>query len=102
MLASIAGLFLLQADGKYSLSRSGRWGLAVLFVATLNPRALAEHWHVPIGPFITAALFALVASVALRAWEPPSWSRHLGLGGDPVDDPRFSRIDRHAVTEKAS
>ncbi len=66
MLASIAGLWLIRADGAYRLPEWGKLVLAVLAVLALNPRGLAQAWHAPIGPLISAALLALVAVVALR------------------------------------
>jgi glycosyl transferase family 87 len=67
MLASIAGLWLLRAEGENRLPGWGRWALAGLFALSLNPRALAEHWHLPAGPLISLALLLLVAAVAWRS-----------------------------------
>jgi alpha-1,2-mannosyltransferase len=69
MMAAIAGMWLLRARGKYRLSDWEQFLLAGLFVLTLNPRAVAERWHLPIGPLIVLTLAALVAAVALRPRE---------------------------------
>lgn len=67
MLASIAGLWLLRAGGEARLPAWVKWGLTLLFVLSLSPRTLAEHWHLPVGPCIALALFILTAAVALRS-----------------------------------
>jgi hypothetical protein len=66
MLASIAGLWLLRGEGGARLPAWAKWGLTLLFVLSLSPRSLAEHWHLPVGPCISLALFALTVAVALR------------------------------------
>jgi len=66
MLAAVAGMWLLRADGDYRLPEWGKVALVALFVLSLNPRGLADAWHVPAGTFITMALLALVATIALR------------------------------------
>ena len=66
MLAAIAGLWLLRAEGRYRLSDWGRAALAFLFLLTFNPRGLAAYWHLPVGPLISLSLAALVATIALR------------------------------------
>jgi Glycosyltransferase family 87 len=66
MLASIAGLWLLHDGGGTRLPEWGKWGLAVLFVLSLSPRTLAEHWHLPVGAFISISFFVLAVAVALR------------------------------------
>jgi alpha-1,2-mannosyltransferase len=66
MLASIAGLWLLRAGEETRLRRREGWTLAGLSALSLNPRALAEHWHLPVGAAISLVLFVLVAGIALR------------------------------------
>lgn len=66
MLAGIAGLWLLRAEGAWRLPDWGRLALAVLVVLTVDPRGMAEHWHLPVGPFVTCGLFSLTAAVALQ------------------------------------
>ena len=72
MLASIAGLWLIRADGPYRLPDWGKIALAALAVLALNPRGAAEVWHVPIGSLISLSLLALVAGTALRREKPAS------------------------------
>jgi alpha-1,2-mannosyltransferase len=71
MLAGVAGLWLLRAEGEYRLPEWGKWTLLGLFVLTLNPRGVAEHWGLPLGSLITLTLFALVALIALPL--RPQW-----------------------------
>jgi Glycosyltransferase family 87 len=71
MLASIAGLWLLRADMATRLRRWGGWMLAGLAALSFSPRASAEHWHLPVGPAISVALFAAVAIIALREVSRP-------------------------------
>lgn len=66
MLAGIAGLWLLRADGAWRLPNWGRLALPVLVVLTVDPRGMAEHWHLPVGPLVTCGLFSLTAAVALQ------------------------------------
>jgi alpha-1,2-mannosyltransferase len=66
ILAAIAGIWLLRSGGRYRLLEWERWTLAVLFVLTLNPRAIAEQLHLPVGPFAALAFAVLVATKALR------------------------------------
>jgi hypothetical protein len=66
MLAGVAGLWLFRADRE---NRAANWikpGLAVLFILTLDPRGVAQAWHLAIGPLVVVALIALVAVVALH------------------------------------
>ena len=66
MIAAIAGLWLLRADGAYRLPDWGKVALAVLFVLTLDPRGLAQASHLPVGPLVALGMTALVATLALR------------------------------------
>jgi hypothetical protein len=66
MLASIAGLWLLRADGESGLPVWVKWTLAGLYALSLNPRALAETWHLPAGLLASLALIVVVAVVARR------------------------------------
>jgi alpha-1,2-mannosyltransferase len=75
MLASIAGLWLLRADGGNQLPGWGGWALAGLFALSLSPRALAEHLHLPVGPAISLGLFMVVITIALRSGPKPLYSR---------------------------
>jgi alpha-1,2-mannosyltransferase len=71
-LAAIAAAWLLRAAKDYPLAEWEKMALLGLFVFTLNTRAPAETWHVPVGPLVTLAFFALVAAHVTRA---PEWSR---------------------------
>jgi hypothetical protein len=71
MLASIAGLWLFRSERGGLFPDWAGWGLLGLFVLSLNPRALAEHRHLPIGPLISLSLFALVAITAWRVRPKP-------------------------------
>jgi hypothetical protein len=71
VLAGVAGIWLLRADGEFRLREWQKWLLAALFVLCLNPRGIATAWHLPVGPFISLALAALTATVALRGKRPP-------------------------------
>jgi hypothetical protein len=84
MLASIAGLWLLRSDNGVRLPDWARWGLAGLFVLSLSPRSLSEHWHVPVGAFITTALFALVVGVAWNSEPRPLSPDEARSGREPI------------------
>jgi hypothetical protein len=84
MLASIAALWLLRGDGGTRLPEWARWGLSGLFVLSLSPRSLAEHWHLPVGPFITIALFVLVTAIAWSGWSQPLSPEEPPGGGEPI------------------
>jgi hypothetical protein len=75
MLASIAGLWLIRAERGGLVPGWAGWGLLGLFALSLNPRALAEHRHLPIGPLISLSLFVLVAITAWRARPKPPCDR---------------------------
>ncbi|MGH7060151.1 MAG: glycosyltransferase family 87 protein, partial [Stellaceae bacterium] len=66
MIAAIAGLWLLRADGAYRLPDWGKVALAALFILTLDPRGLAQASHLPVGPLAALGMAALVATLALR------------------------------------
>jgi hypothetical protein len=67
MIAAIAGLWLLRADGAYRLPGWGKIVLAGLFILTLDPRGLGQACHLPIGPFVALGMTILVATLALRS-----------------------------------
>jgi Glycosyltransferase family 87 len=64
MVAALAGIWLLSATGKYRLPDWGKAALIVLFIFTLDPRAIAAAVHIPIGSVVALALLGLVTFVA--------------------------------------
>jgi alpha-1,2-mannosyltransferase len=65
MLAAIAAAWLIRDRG--GLPGWERAAMAGLFILALNPRAVAETWHIPIAPVAALALVALAAAHACRA-----------------------------------
>jgi Glycosyltransferase family 87 len=66
VLAGVAAAWLVRADGKYRLPEAGKLLLAALYMLCLNPRGIAETWHLPVGSLIALALMILTGTVALR------------------------------------
>lgn len=62
MLAGIAVCWLLRADGEATLAGWERTALAGLFVVLLDPRNLAEWFHIPFSFLVALGVF----SVAVR------------------------------------
>ena len=70
MLAAIAAAWLIRDD-----SRLPAWEktvLAGLFVLSLDPRSIAEAWHLPIAPLVASAMLALAAVHAFRGEASPT------------------------------
>jgi alpha-1,2-mannosyltransferase len=65
MLAAIAAAWLIHDAER--LPVWGRTALACLFVLTLDPRGMAEAWHIPIAPLVAIGIVALAAVHAFRA-----------------------------------
>jgi glycosyl transferase family 87 len=65
MLAAIAAAWLIRDAGR--LPGLGRTALACLFVLSLDPRGMAEAWHIPIAPLVAIGVVALAAVHAFRA-----------------------------------
>jgi alpha-1,2-mannosyltransferase len=68
MLAAVAAAWLTRDEG--GLSTWETTTMAVLIILALDPRDIAEAWHVPVAPFVALAVFALVAARALRHKTP--------------------------------
>jgi alpha-1,2-mannosyltransferase len=66
VLAGVAGAWLLRSEAEYRLREWEELALAGLYALSLNPRAIAVDWHLPVGPFIAVAFASLVATVAIR------------------------------------
>jgi glycosyl transferase family 87 len=64
MLAVIAGAWLIREG---ALPGWEKVALAGLFVLPLDPRGIAEAWHLPIAPFLALALLALAAMMPAAA-----------------------------------
>ena len=64
MLAAIAAAWLVRDEG--GLSARETVALAILFILTLDPRGIAEAWHVPVAPLAALGMVALVAVHAFR------------------------------------
>ena len=45
--------------------------MAVLIMLALDPRDIAEAWHVPVAPFVAVAVLVLAAMRAFRRRAPP-------------------------------
>jgi hypothetical protein len=88
MIAAIAGLWLLRADGADRLPEWGKIVLAGLFMLTLDPRGLGQACHLPIGPFVALGMTILVATLALR-----SAATRIPRSGRFLLDPRPSQSD---------
>jgi alpha-1,2-mannosyltransferase len=68
MLAAVAAAWLTRDEG--GLSTWETTSMAVLIILALDPRDIAEAWHVPVAPFVAVAVFALAAARALRHKTP--------------------------------
>jgi hypothetical protein len=65
MLAAIAAFWLIRdAEGQPAW---GKTALACLFFLTLDPRGMAEAWHIPIAPLVAIGMVALAATHAFRS-----------------------------------
>ena len=64
MLAAVAAAWLTRDEG--GLSTAEKTILAALIVLSLDPRGIAEAWHVPIAPLVAIAVLALAAIHAFR------------------------------------
>jgi alpha-1,2-mannosyltransferase len=69
MLAAIAALWLARDQGR--LSAAEKIVIALLMLLSLDPRTLAETWHVPAAPVVAITVLALAATRAFRP-EPSS------------------------------
>ena len=69
MLAGVAAAWLTRDEG--GLSAWETVTMAVLIMLTLDPRDIAEAWHVPVAPFVAVAVLALAAMRAFRRRAPP-------------------------------
>ena len=69
MLAAIAALWLARDKGR--LSAAEKIVIAVLMLLSLDPRSLAETWHIPAAPLVAITVLALAAIRAFRP-EPSS------------------------------
>jgi alpha-1,2-mannosyltransferase len=69
MLAAVAAVWLARDEGGLSAPENAT--LAVLIVLAMDPRDVAEAWHVPVAPFVAVAVLALAASRAFRRKTPP-------------------------------
>jgi alpha-1,2-mannosyltransferase len=65
MLAAVAVAWLFRDRGTLPVGETVT--LAVLFVLSLDPRGIAEAWHIPIAPLVALGVVALAAAHALRA-----------------------------------
>ena len=72
MLATVAAAWLVRAGGKSGLSAPEKAVLAILCILSVDPRSIAETWHIPIAPLIALALLALVVR---RCSEQPDRAR---------------------------
>jgi hypothetical protein len=69
MLAAVAAGWLTRDEGGLSAWESATIGF--LIILTLDPRDIAEVWHVPVAPFAAVAVLALTAMRAFRRRVPP-------------------------------
>jgi alpha-1,2-mannosyltransferase len=69
MLAGVAAAWLTRDEG--GLSAWETVTMAVLIMLTLDPRDIAEVWHVPVAPFVAVAVLALAAMRVFRRRVPP-------------------------------
>jgi alpha-1,2-mannosyltransferase len=69
MLAGVAAAWLTRDEG--GLLAWETVTMAVLIMLTLDPRDIAEAWHVPVAPFVAVAVLALAAMRAFRRRAPP-------------------------------
>jgi alpha-1,2-mannosyltransferase len=68
MLATIAAAWLARDEG--GLSAWENTTMAGLMILALDPRDIAEAWHVPVAPFVAVAVLALAAMRAFRHKTP--------------------------------
>jgi alpha-1,2-mannosyltransferase len=69
MLAAIAVLWLARHNDR--LSAADKIVIAVSMLLCLDPRSLAETWHIPAAPLVAITILALAA---IRAFRPESSS----------------------------
>jgi alpha-1,2-mannosyltransferase len=69
MLAAVAAAWLTREEG--GLSAWENTTMAVLIVLALDPRDVAEVWHLPVAPFVAVAVLTLAAMRAFRRKTPP-------------------------------
>jgi len=69
MLAGVAAAWLTRDEGGLSAWETAT--MAVLIMLTLDPRDIAEAWHVPVAPFVAVAVLALAVMRAFRRRAPP-------------------------------
>lgn len=69
MLAAIAAAWLTRDEGGLSAWENAT--MAVLIVLALDPRDVAEAWHLPVAPFVAVAVLALATMRAFRCKTPP-------------------------------
>jgi alpha-1,2-mannosyltransferase len=68
MLAAIAAAWLTRDEGGLSARETAI--MALLIVLALDPRDVAEAWHLPVAPFVAVAVLALTALHAFRRKTP--------------------------------
>jgi alpha-1,2-mannosyltransferase len=80
MLAAVAALWLLRADGANRLAEWEKLALATLLLLTLNPRSLSEMTQLPIGPLVTLGFAAFIIAHVVWARAPAA----NGASAEPV------------------
>jgi hypothetical protein len=65
MLAAIAAAWLIRDEG--GLPAWETIALSALFVLSVNPRGIAEAWHIPVAPLVVLGVVVLAIVHTLRA-----------------------------------
>jgi alpha-1,2-mannosyltransferase len=68
MLAAIAAAWLIRDEGALSAWEKATVGFLVIL--TLDPRDVAEAWHLPVAPFVAFTVLALAVMRAFRGKTP--------------------------------
>ncbi len=68
MLAAVAAAWLTRSEG--GLSSTENMVMAGLIILSLDPRDIAETWHIPVAPLVAVVVLALAAIHAFRNKAP--------------------------------
>jgi len=66
MLAAVAAAFLIRAARQSGFQPWEKSGLALVFAVPLLTLGLGQGWHVPVGPFASLLLLAMILARARR------------------------------------
>jgi hypothetical protein len=70
MLAAMAAAWLIRDERALPAWEAA--ALAGLFILTLDPRGIAEAWHIPVAPLVALGMVALASAHVFRAEALPT------------------------------